>query len=235
MGILAAAGWVILGRMADESSGAPETQGESADAFIVEQMRAGADEETIIAGLVERGAETAQARRRVEVVYPQVMRAAEAELFEPRLLAPAVLAGLAAAVAGGIAWALIAVTTDYEIGFAALGIGLLAGYAVVLATRGRKGLPLQVTAIVSSLLGIALGKYFTYVWDLKDAVREEFGDEAADSISFLDSDVIDLFVEDADRVFGGYDLLWAAFAVYAAWRIPRAMGIRVRRGPISGG
>lgn len=222
--------------MAEETSGAPETepQGESADAFIVEQMRTGADEEMIVAGLIERGADPAQARRRVEVVYPQVMRAAESELFEPRLLVPAILAGLAAAVAGGIAWALIAVTTDYEIGFAALGIGVLAGYAVVLATRGRKGLPLQVTAIVSSLLGIALGKYFTYVWDLKDAVRDEFGDEAADSIGFLDSEVIDLFVEDADRVFGGYDLLWAAFAVYAAWRIPRAMGIRVRRGPISG-
>lgn len=210
-------------------------RGESADAFIVEQMRAGVDEETIVARLVERGAEHAQARRRVEVVYPQVMRAAEAELFEPRQLVPAVLAGLAAAVAGGIGWALLAVTTDYEIGFAALGIGILAGYAVVLATRGRKGLALQVTAVVASLVGIGLGKYFTYAWDLKDAVRQAFGDEAAESVGFLDPEVIDLFVEDADRVFGGYDLLWAAFAVYAAWRIPRAMGIRVRRGPISGG
>ena len=221
--------------MADETPQAPEAQGKSADAFIVEQMRVGADEETIVAGLVERGADPAQARRRVEVVYPQVMQAAGAEVFEPRLLAPAVAAGLAAAVAGGIGWALIVVTTDYEIGFAALGIGILAGYAVVLATRGRKGLPLQVAAVVSSLLGIALGKYFTYVWELKDAFRAEFGDEAADSIGFLDSEVIDLFVEDADRVFGGYDLLWAAFAVYAAWRIPRAMGIRVSRGPVSGG
>ena len=221
--------------MADETPQAPEAQGKSADAFIVEQMRVGADEETIVAGLVERGADPAQARRRVEVVYPQVMQAAGAEVFEPRLLAPAVFAGLAAAVAGGIGWALIVVTTDYEIGFAALGIGILAGYAVVLATRGRKGLPHHVAAVVSSLLGIALGKYFTYVWELKDAFRAEFGDEAADSIGFLDSEVIDLFVEDADRVFGGYDLLWAAFAVYAAWRIPRAMGIRVSRGPVSGG
>ena len=221
--------------MGDETPQAPAAQGQSADAFIVERMRAGVDEETIVAELVERGADPAQARRRVEVVYPQVMRAVETEHLEPRLLVPAALAGLAAAVAGGIGWALIAVKTDYEIGFAALGIGILAGYAVVLATRGRKGLPLQVTAIVSSLLGIALGKYFTYVWELKDAVRSELGDEAADSIGFLDSEVIDLFVEDADRVFGGYDLLWAAFAVYAAWRIPRAMGIRVGRGPVAGG
>ena len=82
--------------MADETPQAPEAQGKSADAFIVEQMRVGADEETIVAGLVERGADPAQARRRVEVVYPQVMQAAGAEVFEPRLLAPAVFAGLAA-------------------------------------------------------------------------------------------------------------------------------------------
>ena len=220
--------------MPDESPEAPEVQGESADAFIVEQMRAGADEETIVARLIERGAEPAQARRRVEVVYPQVMRAAEAELFEPRLLVPAVLAGLAAAVAGGIGWALIAVTTDYEIGFAAFGIGVLAGYGVVLATRGRKGLPLQVTAVVSSLLGIVLGKYLTYVWSFEDAVREQLGDELADQVSVFDTDIMELFLEDRRQVFGGYDLLWAAFAVYAAWRIPRAMGVRVRRGPLSG-
>ena len=75
--------------MGDETPQAPEAQGQSADAFIVERMRAGADEETIVAELVERGADPAQARRRVDVVYPQVMRAAEAEHLEPRLLVPA--------------------------------------------------------------------------------------------------------------------------------------------------
>ena len=213
-----------------------KTAGEGFDpaGFVVAQMQAGADQETIVSRLVERGAAPAEARDIVDAVYPQVMRAAEAELFEPRALVPAVLAGIAAAVVGGIVWALIVLKTGYEIGFAAVGIGVLAGYAVVLATRGRKGLPLQVTAVLASALGIALGKYFTYVWEGKEAVKEAFGQEAADEISVFDSESVRFFFEDADQIFGLYDLLWFAFAIYAAWRIPRAMGISVRRGPISG-
>jgi len=197
-------------------------------------MQAGTDQETIVARLVDRGTEPAEAREVVDTIYPELMRAAEAELFEPRALVPAVLAGIAAAVVGGIVWALIAVEIGYEIGFAAVGIGALAGFAVVLATRGRKGLPLQVTAVLASALGIVLGKYFTYVWEGKEAVRDAFGDEAADEISVFDSESVRFFFEDADQIFGFYDLLWFAFAIYAAWRIPRPMGISVRRGPISG-
>jgi hypothetical protein len=212
----------------------PEEAREAATGFVVEQMRQGADEETIVVGLIERGMGKDEARALVDAVYPQVMRAAEAELFEPRALAPAVVAALAAAVAGGIAWGLIVRTTNYEIGFAALGIGLLAGYAVVLATGGRKGRPLQAIAVAASFLGIVVGKYLAYVWVTKDAVREELGDEAADSISVFDSEMMRFFIEDADQVFGGFDLIWVAFAAYAAWRIPRPLGVKVRRSPISG-
>jgi hypothetical protein len=49
---------------------------------------------------------------------------------------PAVLAGLVAAIAGGIAWGLIVKWTDYEIGFAAAGIGFLTAIAILRATRG---------------------------------------------------------------------------------------------------
>lgn len=221
--------------MADETTPTNEVADEDGPAaFVVEQMRAGVDQETIVARLVERGTDPTEARRVVDTVYPEVMRAAEAELFEPRALVPAVLAGLAAAIVGGIVWALIVVQTGYEIGFAAVGIGVLAGFAVVFATHGRKGVPLQVTAVLASVLGIVLGKYFSYVWEFKDAVREAFGDEAADQVSVFDSDLVRFFFEDADQIFGFYDLLWVAFAVYAAWRIPRALGISVRKGPISG-
>lgn len=220
--------------MADETAPTNEATGEEREAFVIEQMRAGVDQETIVVRLVERGMQPAEARQIVDTVYPEVMRAAEAELFEPRALVPAVLAGLAAAIVGGIVWALIVVKTGYEIGFAAVGIGILAGFAVVFATRGRKGVPLQVTAVLASALGIVLGKYFTYVWEFKDAVREAFGDDAADEVLVFDSDIVRFFFEDADQIFGFYDLLWVAFAVYAAWRIPRAMGISVRKGPISG-
>lgn len=220
--------------MADEAAPPGEEEQFDPAAFVAAQMQAGTDQETIVARLTERGVEPTQAREVVDTVYPEVMRAAEAELFEPRALIPAAVAGLLAAIAGGIVWALIVVKTNYEIGFAAVGIGVLAGFAVVFATRGRKGLPLQVTAVIASALGIVLGKYFSYVWEFRDAVREAFGDEAADEVSAFDTEMVRFFFEDADRIFSFYDLLWFGFAMYAAWRIPRSMGIAVRRGPISG-
>lgn len=203
-------------------------------AFVVEQMRAGVDQETIVARLAEKGVEPAEARDVVESVYPEVMRAAEAERFEPRALVPAALAGLLAAVVGGAVWAVVVVKTGYEIGFAAVGIGILAGYSVVFATRGRRGVPLQVTAVLASALGVALGKYFTYVWDVKKAVEDAFGAEAADEVSVFDSQSVRFFFEDADKLFSFDDALWFAFAIYAAWRIPRALGISVPRSPVSG-
>jgi hypothetical protein len=220
--------------MADEAAPPGEEEQVDPAAFVVAQMQAGTDQETIVARLTERGVEPSQAREVVDTVYPEVMRAAEAELVEPRALIPAAVAGLLAAIAGGIVWAFIVVKTNYEIGFAAVGIGVLAGFAVVFATRGRKGLPLQVTAVIASALGIVLGKYFSYVWEFRDAVREAFGDEAADEVSAFDTEMVRFFFEDADRIFSFYDLLWFGFAMYAAWRIPRSMGIAVRRGPISG-
>ena len=42
----------------------------------------------------------------------------------------AAVAGLAAAVIGGIAWALLTINTGYQIGYMAVGVGFLVGFAV---------------------------------------------------------------------------------------------------------
>ncbi len=128
---------------------------------------------------------------------------------------PAILAGLVAAVAGGIAWGLIIKWTDYEVGFVAWGIGFLTGIAVLTASRGSRGLPFQAIAIVCALLGIAVGKYLGFVWALQEAA-EDAG--VAISIPIFSSDTINLFFDELGEVFGLFDLLWTGFAVYSAWR-----------------
>ena len=133
----------------------------------------------------------------------------------PSLL-PAIAAGLAAALVGGIIWGLIVKISDYEVGFVAWGIGFVAGSAVVLATRGAKGRPLQLIAVVSALLGILLGKYLSFAF----GVQEE-ADAAGVSIGLLSSDMFRLFRENLDIVFSFFDLLWVGFAVFSAWRIPK--------------
>ena len=142
---------------------------------------------------------------------------------------PAVLAGLVAAIAGGVAWGLIVKSTDYEIGFAAWGIGFLTGLAVLTATRGARGLPLQVIAVVCALFGIALGKYLAFVWVLQE------GPDGL-NISVLSGDAFDLFRNNLDLVFDWIDLVWAGFAVYTAWRTlrpeePKPVETRTESGP----
>jgi hypothetical protein len=130
-------------------------------------------------------------------------------------LLPAVLAGLVAAVVGGVVWGLIVKWTDYEVGFVAWGIGFLVGIAVVTAARAR-GLVFQVVAVLCALLGILIGKYLSFVWVLQNAAEDEFG-EGVD-IPVFSMDTFDLFRENLDTVFGWIDLLWVGLAVVTAWR-----------------
>ncbi len=132
-------------------------------------------------------------------------------------LIKALAAALVAAVAGGVVWGLIVKWSDYEVGFVAWGIGFLVGMAVLTATGRRRGLPLQAIAIVSSLLGILLGKYLSYAWVLQEVAKEETG--GALEISIFSGDMVDFFREDLGEVFGWIDLLWVAFAVITAWRV----------------
>jgi hypothetical protein len=131
------------------------------------------------------------------------------------LLLPAILAGLVATVVGGVVWGLIVKWTDYEVGFAAWGIGFLVGLAVATAARAR-GLVLQVVAVLCALLGILIGNYLSFVWVLQNAAEDEFG-EAVD-IPVFSMDTFDLFRDNLDTIFGWIDLLWVGLAVVSAWR-----------------
>jgi hypothetical protein len=65
------------------------------------------------------------------------------------------LAAIAGALIGAVVWAAITAATGYQIGYMALGVGLLAGYAMrVLAGRTRAG---GIIAGVVALAGCVLG------------------------------------------------------------------------------
>ena len=140
------------------------------------------------------------------------------ESTEPsgRGLALAALAALAVAIAGGVLWGYVVKWSDYEVGIIAWGIGFAAGTAVVFASGGRRGVPLQAIAIVSALIGILLGKYLSFALVvLEDAERLGI------DIGVFSTEMRDIFRESLSDVFGAFDLLWVGLAVFSAWRIPR--------------
>ena len=69
---------------------------------------------------------------------PQRQQSPPARADESGSTGLAMLAGLLAAVAGGVAWRLVSKYTDYEVGIVAWAIGFGVGFAVQRAAGGRR-------------------------------------------------------------------------------------------------
>jgi len=128
----------------------------------------------------------------------------------------AAIAGLGAAVVGGVAWGLIVKWTGYEIGFAAWGVGFIVGTAVVFGAQGKRGTPFQLLGVALALVGILLGKYLAFVWVGQDALGS-----VGLSLPIFSTDTVRFFWDLRSDVWGGWDLLWAGLAVVTAFRIPK--------------
>lgn len=194
--------------------------------FIVQQMRTGASKSVIVQRLTAMGVDAAESSKVVDAVSTEAIRVAR----QQRPTGFAVLAGLIggglAALIGGVAWGLIVARTDFEIGFMAWGLGLLAGFGVVLFARGKKGAALQLVAVVTSVAGIGLGKYVLFTEILRRVVLERVGAEAAARVTVLSAKVFGVFLQSLSQILTPYDGLWVVLAVLTAWRIPKGLGIK---------
>jgi len=126
-----------------------------------------------------------------------------------------IIGALLAAVIGGAIWAVIVVLTDYEIGLVAWAIGGLAGYLVAVFASRRTNQVHQVIAVIGSLLGILLGKFFMFSYVVNDGFNGMF-----------ESEIITLFKENFTEFFGGMDIVFVVLAVLTAWQLPARLSSR---------
>lgn len=188
------------------------------NAFVVEQIQAGADRETVKMRLMAGGLQPEIAAEIVERVFAETVVEGE---FTFASLVPAMAGGALGALIGGLIWGMIALGTGYEIGWIAWGIGWLTGVGVVTFARGRRGRPLQLVAVASAVLGIMIGKYFAFFGLLKEYVGQELGAEAVAELSMFSPGAIQLFGMSLTGMVSGFDLLWIFLAVGTAWGIPK--------------
>lgn len=73
----------------------------------------------------------------------------------------AIIVGSGAALISAIVWAAITVATEYQIGWMAIGVGLLVGFAVRLG-KGS-GTVFSIIGATLALLGCILGNFFSFV------------------------------------------------------------------------
>lgn len=225
--------------MADEEQVSEQEALQNLYNFVAAEMRAGTTKSEIARKLEEQGIDRSEAQKMTNTIYDGIVEVVRREQYSSSALLPGLVGGLLAALIGGGVWAAIAVAADYELGIIAWGIGGLCGFAVVMFAKGRKGVPLQVVAMVTSILGIAIGKYLTFYYLLRQAVLGELGEEGIAEMTPFSPGVLRYFAESAPQMVSGYDILWVILAVYTAWRIPKGSDIKpdstIAQSPITPG
>ncbi|MEX2336773.1 MAG: hypothetical protein WD555_05840 [Fulvivirga sp.] len=79
----------------------------------------------------------------------------------------AILGGFGAALVGAVLWAMITVVTNYQIGFIAIVVGLIAGFGVRYFGSGVDKI-YGIIGAISAVLGCLLGNLFSQLWFLAD-------------------------------------------------------------------
>ncbi|WP_314588069.1 hypothetical protein [Paenibacillus terrigena] len=132
--------------------------------------------------------------------------------MESNKIALPIIGALIAAIIGGAAWAVIVALTDYELGIVAWAVGGLAGFVVATLANKQITAAHQVIAVIASLLGILLGKYFTVGYIYTESISGIFG-----------SEVMTVFQENLSSLFSTMDIVFTVLAVVTAWQLPRKM------------
>lgn len=138
----------------------------------------------------------------------------------------ALIGGLLGALIGGAVWAAVAYFTEYEIGYIAILIGALTGILAVLFSGGRRGIGIQIVAILTALLGIVVGKYAAvYALAIKflneEAGRDVTAEILREAPPYMPETIQGIFQEIV-AALAPLDALFVVLAVFAAFRIAAA-------------
>lgn len=122
----------------------------------------------------------------------------------------ALIAGIIAMIISAVAWAAVTVITNYQIGWMAIGVGLLVGLAVRFG-NGTGNLYRYIGAVLA-LLGCVLGNFFSIVGVYAKILK--ISPLEALKIQEL-SEVPSTMIETASPI----DLLFYAIAIFQAYKI----------------
>ncbi|MEA2719734.1 MAG: hypothetical protein QOJ39_1598 [Candidatus Eremiobacteraeota bacterium] len=123
-----------------------------------------------------------------------------------------IIGAVVGAVLGAIAWAAITATTNFQIGYMAVGVGILAGYGMRILSGGRDRAD-GIAAGVVALLGCVLGNILTAVVVI---AQHQHYPIVATALAVLIQPVLSFeLLRDGFNVM---DLLFYGIAVYAGYR-----------------
>ncbi len=125
-------------------------------------------------------------------------------------IANAIVGGMVAAIVGAILWAAVTVATGFQIGYMAIGVGFLVGYAMRFFGGGGNQI-YGVAGAILALLGSALGNVLSGI----GLFANQEGIAITEALGFLNPSVA---VELLTSTTGPMDLLFYGLAVYFGYR-----------------
>lgn len=146
----------------------------------------------------------------------QAEQALQTETQHPNVLM-ALACGVLAGLVAGAVWYLIVVITSYEIGYVAIGVGYLIGFAVHLGAGRKRGGSLQALSVGVTLVSLLVANYFTFLHFLRQYLLEQKTEGYAGEFFFV-SPFEPTFWQNLVSPIGL--LIWA-IALYAAFSVPK--------------
>ena len=141
---------------------------------------------------------------------PAKVQAFRNQMAQEQNLGLGIVGGLAAALVGAAVWAGVTVTTNYQIGWMAVGVGFLVGYAVRMLGKGVTPV-FGVTGAACALVGCLLGNLFTGCW----FVAAEEGVSLGTVFAAMGPELAGLILK---ATFSPMDLLFYGIAVYEGYK-----------------
>jgi len=132
------------------------------------------------------------------------------ELRKEENLLMGLLMGFAASLVGAVLWGVITVTTGYQIGFMAIGIGLMVGFAVRFGGKGLSPV-FGISGAILALLGCVVGNLFSVI----GFIANEGGISVFDVLPLVDVETAILLLKESAQPM---DFLFYAFAIYEGYR-----------------
>lgn len=150
-----------------------------------------------------------QADTRIEIDTLKLEEYVQTLRLEQNLLRGS-LAGFAAAVVGAAIWAVITLVTNYQIGWMAVGIGLLVGFAIRFAGKGIDKI-FGIVGALLSLVGCVLGNILTVIGLVANSAKLTY----FDTLTMLDYSMLPYLMKET---FNPIDLLFYGIAIYEGYK-----------------
>ena len=144
-------------------------------------------------------------------VDPVQLQYATEQLRSEQNLAMGVVAGLVASLVGAAIWAGVTIATGYQIGWMAVGVGFLVGFAVRIGGKGLDPI-FGIAGAALALLGCGVGNLLAVCGIL----AQEEGAQLMNVLSSLDLEFAQQLMV---ATFSPIDLLFYGLAVYEGYRL----------------